>query len=236
MDEGIVHQVGILQLDRTGFGQLGLGGLKPFVGCFFNPLNLAFGHAWPGAPLDGLGRLWIAAPRQDDLIRLGQGRVVCVAEQVDQFGVVTAFVLGANHSKVGEHAGQHRQLGHCLGAIDVWLDAILQRADAELAGVEFGDLQLRLFLERYHRHDIVGISTGQRVDAKADPTGLKVLHPKIRIRVLYGDFKAHWGEATFFQPERLVAQISVTDDDHFYRHVNAKGNVLGRQDVKFIFR
>ena len=99
--------------------------------------------------MDGLGRLRVAAPRQDDLVRLGQGRVVRVVEQVDELGVIAAFVLGADHGQSGEYAGQHRQFGHRFGTVDERLESVLECAHTELAGVKFGDFQLRFFRERH---------------------------------------------------------------------------------------
>ena len=98
-------------------------------------MHLAVGHVWPGAPLDRLGGLRIAAPCQGDLIRLGLCRVLCLVEQVDDLGVVAAFVLSSEHRQAGEHAGQHRELRHRLGTIDEWLKAVLECAYAELAGI-----------------------------------------------------------------------------------------------------
>ena len=81
----------------------------------------------------------------------------------------------------------------------------------------------------------MGIAAGQRVDAKTDPAGLEVLHPKIRLRALNGDFKAHRREAALLQPERFVPHGRVADDDHFHRHVDTVRDVLRGQRFEFLF-
>jgi hypothetical protein len=98
--------------------------------------NDAISNAIGGPPLNGLGRLGIAAPRQNDLVGPLGGRVVGPSKDIANASIVPLLKLGLHQSIAGK---LRRNVGKDIIAIDVNLYAGMQVRGAQGGRIKVGD-------------------------------------------------------------------------------------------------